>query len=269
MKTPKSILTKTKGYLAGYSHSLNPYKGCIYGCSYCYVRRMPVNLFHEGDWGEWVEVKQESKELLKKEMTRELKKGPVTIFMSSSTDPYQPVEHREKITHSLLEVLVEEAYRPDFLLVQTRSPLVVNDLPLFLQFKGNLRVSMTIETDRDEVRKRFANASPPIDARLKALNVLSEAGIATQAAVSPLLPSTCEFPKRLKEVTSRVCLDDFRGDGSEGKRTNALKIGELFESEEERRRWYSLETIGDLQKQFEHVFGAEHVYLGQAGFAPF
>jgi len=130
-KNPKTILNKGTGFLSGYTHSLNPYTGCSFGCSYCYVRQMPVSLFREGEWGSWVDVKNGAANVLKKELHRAKAKGPVTIFMSSSTDPYQPIEHKEKVTRSLLEIMLEDL--PDFLFVQTRSPLVSRDiLGLFL-----------------------------------------------------------------------------------------------------------------------------------------
>ncbi len=53
-KNPKTILNKGTGFLSGYTHSLNPYTGCSFGCSYCYVRQMSVSLFREGEWGNWV-----------------------------------------------------------------------------------------------------------------------------------------------------------------------------------------------------------------------
>lgn len=107
-KHPKTILNKGTGFLSGYTHSLNPYTGCSFGCSYCYVRQMPVSLFREGEWGSWVDVKNGAAKVLKKELHRAKAKGPVTIFMSSSTDPYQPIEHKEKVTRSLLEVMLED-----------------------------------------------------------------------------------------------------------------------------------------------------------------
>ncbi|TGU85055.1 radical SAM protein, partial [Mesorhizobium sp. M00.F.Ca.ET.186.01.1.1] len=130
-KQPKSLLNKGSGFLADYTHSLNPYTGCSFACSYCYVRQMPVSLFRGLDWGTWVDVKTEAATLLAKELNKAKAKGKVTIFMSSSTDPYQPAEYREKVTRSLLEVMADN--RPDFLLVQTRSPLVTRDIDLLVQ----------------------------------------------------------------------------------------------------------------------------------------
>jgi DNA repair photolyase len=77
-----------------------------------------------------------------------------------------------------LEVMVEN--KPDFLFVQTRSPLVRRDIDLFLPLKDRVRVSMTIETDREDIRKHFTSGAPPISESYRvyryegALNDLNE-----------------------------------------------------------------------------------------------
>jgi DNA repair photolyase len=265
-KLPKTLLNKGTGFLGGYTHSLNPYTGCVFGCSYCYVRQMPVNLFRDGEWGEWVDVKREAGALLRKELRRAKAKGPVTIFMSSSTDPYQPVEHKERVTRSLLEAMIEEP--PDFLLVQTRSPLVTRDVDLLRLMSDRVRVSMTIETDREDIRKAFAPYAPPIPARMKALRELSEAGIPTQAAVAPVLPSTERFPELLAQVTDRVCVDDyFMGDGSGGKRTRTLVIHALYD-ELNLAEWNRPAAHLIVLERLSRAFPADRIFVSREGFEP-
>ncbi|MEB4798561.1 radical SAM protein, partial [Paenibacillus chondroitinus] len=174
-KSAKTLLTKASGFLEGYSHTLNPYTGCAFACSYCYVRQMPVALFRMESWGTWVDVKANAAELLENELAKAKRKGPVTIFMSSATDPYQPSEYKERITRSLLEVMSVQP--PDFLFVQTRSPLVKRDADLLELLGDRVRVSMTVETDREEVRRAFTPSAPPIPARLTALRELAARGI--------------------------------------------------------------------------------------------
>jgi DNA repair photolyase len=265
-KYPKTILNKGTGYLSGYTHSLNPYTGCSFGCSYCYVRRMPVALFRKEEWGTWVDIKMEAADLLKKELQKAKVKGPVTLFMSSSTDPYQPIEHKEKVTRSLLEVLA--ANPPDFLLVQTRSPLVRRDIDLLVQLKEKVRVSMTIETDLEEIRKQFTPQAPSIPARLRTLQLLKDAGVPTQATIAPVLPSSEAFPELLKRYVNRVCLDDFfMGDGSGGKRTKSLGIESMYEDlglEE----WYGPSAYQIVLDRLKKVFPDNEIYLSQKGFEP-
>lgn len=265
-KNPKTILNKGTGFLSGYTHSLNPYIGCSIGCSYCYVREMPVSLFREGEWGNWVDVKNGAANLLKKELRRAKAKGNVTIFMSSSTDPYQPIEHKEKVTRSLLEVMVEDP--PDFLLVQTRSPLVGRDIDLLQYFKDKVRVSMTIETDSETIRQHFTPKAPPIQARFKILEQLAAKGIPTQVAIAPILPSGEYFPMKLKPFVDRICIDDyFMGDGSGGKRTRKLGIEKKY-AQLGLEEWYGPHVIKKVYNRFIDIFPENHVYVSQAGFEP-
>ncbi|OXS73578.1 radical SAM protein [Lysinibacillus sp. KCTC 33748] len=265
-KNPKTILNKGTGFLSGYTHSLNPYTGCSFGCSYCYVREMPVSLFREGEWGNWVDVKNGAANLLKKELRRAKAKGNVSIFMSSSTDPYQPIEHKEKVTRSLLEVMVEDP--PDFLLVQTRSPLVSRDIDLLQHFKDRVRVSMTIETDSETIRKHFTPKAPPIPARFKTLEQLAAAEIPTQVAIAPILPSGEYFPMKLKPFVDRICIDDyFMGDGSGGKRTRKLGLEKKY-AQLGLEEWYGPHVIKKAYNRFIEIFPENNVYVSQAGFEP-
>ncbi|WP_026263897.1 SPL family radical SAM protein [Paenibacillus terrigena] len=262
---PKSILTATGGFLKGYSHSLNPYTGCAFACSYCYVRKLPVSIFRSQPWGTWVDMKQGAAELLRKELIRAKKKGPVTIFMSSSTDPYQPVEYEARITRSLLEVMTEE--KPDFLFIQTRSPLVTRDMDLFLQLQDRIRISVTIETDLEAVRKQFTPSAPPIAARYRALHQLTEAGLPTQATVAPVLPSSEAFGAWLSKAADRVCVDDyFMGDGNQGKRTKALGISKLYS--EDQLGWYDPEAYLRVIATLKPYFDEDHILVSEQGFAP-
>ncbi|MVP02489.1 SPL family radical SAM protein [Paenibacillus lutrae] len=265
-KQPKRLLNPASGFLSGYTHTLNPYTGCAYACSYCYVRRMPVGLFAGQPWGSWVDVKEGAADLLRKELVRARKKGPVTIFMSSSTDPYQPAEAREGITRSLLEVMADDP--PDFLFLQTRSPHVTRDADLLLRFGSRVLVSVTVETDRDDIRRAFAPSAPPIPARLKALRELTALGVPTQAAIAPLLPCTDGFGARLAEVTANVCLDTFAmGDGSGGRRTEQLRISEIHE-QLGLSEWYRPEAYLHVREQLTGAFDPGRIRISRDGFLP-
>ncbi|MEX2415226.1 MAG: radical SAM protein [Paenibacillaceae bacterium] len=265
-KTPKTLLNKGTGFLSGYSHSLNPYTGCSFGCSYCYVRQMPVSTFRNAEWGTWVDIKKGAAEVFHKEFQKAKSKGPVTIFMSSSTDPYQPIEHKEQITRSLLEVMVSDP--PDFLLVQTRSPLVRRDIDLLLRLEDKVRVSMTVETDLEDIRKYFSPYAPPISARLKTLQVLAEAGVPTQATIAPILPSSEKFAETLRPLVNRVCVDDyFMGDGSGGKRTRSLGIDALY-SQLGLEEWYHPSAYRIVLERLKQVFPENQLFVSQKGFEP-
>ena len=267
-KVPSKLLTPTTGFLKGYSHSLNPYTGCSFACSYCYVRRSPVGLFRKQEWGTWVDIKQVTKEKLVRELTNLRKRDKeITIFMSSSTDPYQPIEYRERVTRRLLEAMVEVP--PDFLLLQTRSPLVTRDIDLIARLGDKVRVSMTVETDKESIRRKFSPYAPPIQARMRAIRELKEHNIPVQVAISPVLPFSDQFPKTLSELVDRVVVDDFfSGDGSQGKRTEKLNMKALYDTED-LEVWYGEHAHKHAIKLLESSFQNEHIYFSQEGFAPY
>ncbi|KAF9123892.1 hypothetical protein BGX30_001211 [Mortierella sp. GBA39] len=121
---------------------------------------------------------------------------------------------------------------PDSLQIQTRGPLITRDIDLLTQLKDKceLLVSMTVETDREDMKRVFAPQAPGIRLRLRALQEIREAGIRTQASISPVLPFTPDFPKTLSGIADYVWIDTLLiGDGMLGKRSARLGMPALFE----------------------------------------
>lgn len=263
--TARNILTEAKGYLdVGFTHSLNPYSGCAFACSYCYVREMPIQQFRETPWGEWIDIKTNAVECYRKEvqLLRRRKKR-ISVFMSSVTDPYQPVEREAGVTRALLEAMIIDP--PDFLQIQTRSPLVTRDIDALttLSKRCSLLISMTIETDRDEIRRIFSPYAPGITQRVKALQRLHENGIKTQASISPVLPFSREFPTILQEIVDVVWIDTMLiGDGSSGARSKSLGMPELFRLHD-LSDWYDPKLHEKVQKYFRKFFSSELVRIGK------
>lgn len=197
----RSVLTQQSRYSTiPFDYTINPYRGCLFGCSYCYASKF----IHDDDakkvdWGYWVEVKKNAVNALHRESHKVFGK---TVFFSSATDPYQPIERKLGLTRALLQVLLMAF--PKHLHLQTRSPLVVRDIDLLQQFDDSLDVGLSIPTDSEVVRKAFEPRAPSIPRRLQTAGKLRAAGIRTTASVAPLLPCT---PKRLARLVA-TCFDD-------------------------------------------------------------
>ena len=182
----RNILTKTSGFINAYDFTLNPYSGCSFGCSYCYAAFFTRDQAQQDNWGLWVNAKQNAAQLIE-----DLKPGELDgkrIYMSSVTDPYQPLEQRILLTQQILEKLAGH-HRPK-LVVQTRSPLVTRDIPLFQEIEqrgGRVQVNMTVTTDDEDVRKTFEPGCPSNPARLKAIRQIQTAGIQSCITMTPLL----------------------------------------------------------------------------------
>jgi DNA repair photolyase len=196
-KQASSILTKASGFMESYDFTLNPYSGCSFGCTYCYAAFFSRTEEQRNNWGHWLTVKENALQLLIK-----LRKKPLTgktIYMSSVTDPYQPLERDLKLTRSLLRELAD--FHQPRLVIQTRSPISARDIDIFKQFK-TIQVNMTITTDSENVRKVFEPLCPSNTSRLKAIKEINDAGINACITMTPLLPieNAEEFAVRLKET---------------------------------------------------------------------
>ena len=206
----RGILSKTSGFIAeaGFTHSLTPARNCTYGCLYCYVPTMRIygGLKPEDwrRWGQFTTFKSNAAELLE----RQLRPDQV-IYCSPLTDPYQPAEESERAMPAILDALI--ARPPQAFVVQTRGPLIVRDVDR-LQLLGRrtrLRVSFSITTNREDIRKAYEPHCEPITARLDAVRRLRRAGIAVHATLAPLLP--CD-PEELCDLALEATDRDLIGD---------------------------------------------------------
>lgn len=227
-------LTKTGGFLAGFTHTLQPYIGCRFGCEYCYVKGLSVHRFHQPPvaWGDYVHPRVGIDEKLRQELKRLDTKGELAstaIFMSSATDPYQGLERRWRLSRACLDVLL--AYPPGLLVVQTRSPLVAEDFARLQALGARCWLNFTLETDREEVRQAITPRCPSIPQRLQTLTQARAAGLNVQITVSPSLPfsSVPTFGELLLAHGQRVIVDSYTsGDGQAGKRTATTAIPALY-----------------------------------------
>jgi DNA repair photolyase len=191
----RSILTPQKvGALStAYDFTINPYAGCAFGCSYCYVPKFPSSKEYEyTEWGSWVEAKINAPELIAKDR---LKIFGSRIFFSSATDPYQYIEMQYRLTRRCLEELVR--YQPSKLTMHTRSHLMLQDLELLKSFGSSLQVGVSITTDNDDIAREFEPGAPSIRRRLELIRKLREADIDVYVSCAPLLP--CD-PERMANL---------------------------------------------------------------------
>ncbi len=162
-------------------YSFNPYVGCYHGCLFCYVPRLLQ--IDRSEWGASVVVKRNAASVLAKEI-RKVPRGLVAI--STATDPYQFVEGKYRITRHALEVLLRAQWPVSVL---SRSPLMLRDLDLFRQF-DEIEVGMSVPTVDDRARALLEPWAPPIEARLRCLRQLADAGLTTFVSFAPAYPPT-------------------------------------------------------------------------------
>ena len=184
----KSILSKNDSPDLGFTYSINVYRGCEHGCTYCYARPTHEYLgFNSGiDFETKIMVKHDAPDLLRKAFDARSWQ-PQVITMSGNTDCYQPAERQFEITRRLLEVFLE--YRNPVAII-TKNALVMRDLDLLSELaKLNLVVVFhSITTlDRELARKLEPRTAAP-ERRLLSIERLSGAGVPCGVMIGPVIP---------------------------------------------------------------------------------
>ncbi len=185
-----------KNPLPGIDYSFNPYVGCYHACVFCFVPRLMQT--DRAAWGTSVVVKRNAASILAREV-KKLPRGLVAI--STATDPYQFVEGKYHITRHGLEVLLRADWPVSVL---SRAPLMLRDLDLFVRFK-EIEVGMSVPTLDDRARALLEPWAPPIEARLRCLAKLAEAGLTTFVSFAPAYPPTDgRTPTQIAELFASI-----------------------------------------------------------------
>ena len=185
----KTIITSNDSPDIGFDRSINAYRGCEHGCSYCFARPSHAFLGHSAglEFERDIYVKINAVEALRSELgAKNYRVKPVA--MGTNTDPYQPAERKHKLTRGILEVMMETRHP---VTITTKSALLIRDLDLLTEL-AKLRlvkvgISMT-SMDHKLSRKMEPRASSPAR-RLEAIRLLSEAGVPVSVLASPMIPA--------------------------------------------------------------------------------
>src|SRR5690606_5857751 len=199
---PKTILSKVNSPDLGFHRSLNPYQGCEHGCIYCYARNSHEYWGYSAglDFERKILVKYNAVELLEKEFDRK-SYLPEPIFMSGNTDCYQPIERKLKITRQLLSTFL--VYKHPVSLI-SKNVLMLRDLDVLaaLADLGLVSVSVTINSLREEVRRKMEPRTATAAARLKLIEKLAEKNIPVSLRMAPIVPgiNSDEMPALIKRA---------------------------------------------------------------------
>lgn len=188
--------------------SINPYRGCSHGCSFCYAR--PTHSFlglpADDTFRSEIMVKTNAAAALEEQLEKILRRHQWNIesmlqevdsvAIGTATDPYQPVEGRAKLTRACLEVLA----RYDIpVSITTRSPLVLRDIDL-LKRMNTQSINISLNTLNPQIWRGLEPASPPPAARLEALAELRRHGITAGIFLAPIIPNLTDSTKDVSLV---------------------------------------------------------------------
>jgi DNA repair photolyase len=200
-------------------YSINPYRGCEFGCRYCYARytheflapgKVSAAIQPEGSvdfrdpeaFERIIFLKQNAAWLLEQDLRRI--DPACEIALGTATDPYQPIERKVGITRSLLEVFArKQGYR---LGIVTKSTLIERDIDLLVEIgrRNKLRVHITITTPNAKLARKLEPRAPRPDLRFATVRRLREAGITAGVLCCPLLPGITDSEKAIDGMARRA-----------------------------------------------------------------
>ena len=180
--------------------SLNPYTGCAHRCTFCYVRGFELRAGRPADdrYGARIRVKTNLVEILRRELARRSWQREEVAF-GSATDPYQPAEGHYRLTRGAIRALGD--FSTPFGMI-TRGPMVLRDVDVLQRASASaeVTVNISIPTLDERVWRTTEPGTAPPRQRLRALRVLSDAGIRAGVGMAPILPGLSDDPAKLRDV---------------------------------------------------------------------
>src|SRR3954454_11484218 len=197
----KSLLNRCVSKRAmPFTWTINPYRGCEFGCRYCYARYTHEFMeMRDGmEFEQKIYVKQHAADLLRHELRRV--KPHESIALGTATDPYQPAERRYEVTRAILEEFAR--HRGYELGIVTKSNLVTRDLELLRQVAqaNKLSVHITITTLDTNLARILEPRAPRPALRLDAVRALAQAGLRVGISCSPVVPGITDSPRDLESL---------------------------------------------------------------------
>jgi DNA repair photolyase len=201
----RSALNRESSGRMPFDWTLNPYRGCEFGCKYCYARYTHefMELRNGLDFERKIFAKVNAPELLRGELVRARDRGQ-SIALGTATDPYQPAERQFEITRRILEVFA--GFEGLDFSITTKSVLILRDLELLREVAARHRFSIHLTvTTTDECLARLLEPKAPTPAkRLEAVSLLAQAGIDVCVNAMPILPAITDEPEALDDLARRA-----------------------------------------------------------------
>lgn len=198
----RSALTETKGM--PFRWALNPYRGCTHACEYCYARKYQphLELGTGDDFSSFILVKRDLPAVLRRELAKASwqREG---VAVGTATDPYQPIEGHYRITRECLEILTEAS--TPFSII-TKGPMIVRDVDILSRASkaAGCHVHMSVPSANERAWASLEPGTAPPAQRLRAVRVLSDAGIDASVFMMPLVPGITASRALIEETIRAI-----------------------------------------------------------------
>lgn len=202
----KSILNRCDSTRVPFPWTVNPYRGCEFGCQYCYARYTHEYMELDGqDFEKKIYVKQDAGPIAGRDLGREKVQGE-HIAIGSATDPYQPAEREFGATRAILEQMAQRSGLS--ISITTKSDQVLRDVDLLRRIseRSGISVNLSVTTLRARLARILEPRAPRPDLRLHAVAELRRAGIAAGVFAMPILPGITDREEDL-DALARAARD--------------------------------------------------------------
>ncbi|RUT28004.1 radical SAM protein [Paenibacillus zeisoli] len=256
----KQTLNRVKEERMPFDWSINPYRGCAHGCSFCYARAFQsfIGRGAEDEFQHHILLKQNAPDALEGQLSRLAGKfgydieamrrhiGQVTI--GTATDPYQPIEAKAQLTRECLKLLAKYRISTS---ITTRSPLITRDLDILTQMK-DISVNISINSLDAGLIRRIEPASPHPQMRLETVQKLAESGVHVGIFAAPILPLLTDSEESMDALLSAA-----KGHGA------AFAMVSLLRLSKDVKAWY----MGTLRTHYPALVEDYAELYGQGPYA--
>ena len=207
----RSLLNKCDSDRVPFDWTINPYRGCEFGCKYCYARYTHEYMELDGnDFERKIYVKRDAAVLLARDIARKYSYhsaasggvSPEHIAIGTATDPYQPAELEYRVTRACLEEL--SRHEGLNLSIITKSNQIVRDIDVLqvIAQRSTLHITLTVTTLRARLARLLEPRAPRPDLRIATVKQLRQAGLSVGVLASPLLPGITDREGELEAVAA-------------------------------------------------------------------
>ncbi len=250
----RQILNRCDSPRVPFRWTINPYRGCEFGCVYCYARYTHdfLELRDPMDFERKIFVKRMAAEVLSRTLSR-TPIGTDAIAIGTATDPYQPAERKYGLTRSMLEVFAQLSGLD--LSITTKSSLIVRDLEWLKRInrRSKLSVNFSVITLDRKLQRIIEPRAPRPGLRLRALFELARAGIRCNVLMMPMIPGLTDDPAAIESVIR----------GAQRAGASGVWWRSLFLKPAAARRFIPL-----IRERFPHLAGRIEMFYARAEYVP-
>ena len=201
IKTQRA-LSKTQINLGDFV--LNPYRGCSFGCKYCYAQENKNIIKRKKDWGDFLDIKINLPEVLEEEL-RFIR--PKRVILGSTTECFLPQEEKFKITEKILKILKKKNIP---LIILTKSSLIKNYID-YINYHPQNKVYFSFIFSDKKIKNILEERTPSIKERVKTIQALTKSKLKVKIHIGPFIPLLEDLkkvfgliPEEIEEVEIEV-----------------------------------------------------------------